>query len=650
MSWNSTRLSPFGTSAKSTSINSVKVYHSVDAHEDYDETTSFLANSNSKPTLAERIFPADNHDDQPPILHSMTATHNDHKIGPFSIWAIGVGSGLGGVFFGWQFILYGGFYYALIALIMAAYFYWIYAHFITELAIRYHCSGGSFDFVARALGTRASIAVAILSIIKLIAANAATALAVSSYLSEGGGATSTIWSYCIWILLYGGFTLCDCYGVKESSTLQMFVTAICIALVIFVVGVNFAMFDVNNLQQSSVGVPAIYKWYGMYSFLKGIPFALQFFDGFEEVPLLMSYAKDPEITIPYGIKLCYGTILTIAITVLISCTSAVDKSTLLESESPLLVGIEAYFGKESVVTYIVAYLVVLGLVVNFFAFVLFSSQQIQAISQSKLLPSILGYRHANSGAPIYASILSMIIGFTTTIAFSSLLGDDDAQDTLLIVAIVPTVLTYVFVLQCIVRIRDTELDARGKGKYGYGISSSSSSLSSTAAGRVPISKKKPASDTSIHGAHSPMARFLEDDEDYVASFPQTLRERVLGDDPKELYVSNGRGQARLSQVLCIFIIIGIICLSVTSFNYVYGMVVSFSLATLGYMVMITKAKQEMLLSEDRYGLSETVGTRSASSTGDYSSSGVDGDDEFDDISSLASSNLSGTRNPLAFHS
>ncbi len=68
------------------------------------------------------------------------------------------------------------------------------------------------------------------------------------------------------------------------------------------------------------------------------------------------------------------------------------------------------------------------------------------------------------------------------------------------------------------------------------------------------------------------------------------------------------------------------------------------------MVMITKAKQEMLLSEDRYGLSETVGTRSASSTGDYSSSGVDGDDEFDDISSLASSNLSGTRNPLAFHS
>jgi hypothetical protein len=45
------------------------------------------------------------------------ATHNeaDVKIGLPTIWAIGVGSALGGDFFGWEFILYGGFMSALMA-------------------------------------------------------------------------------------------------------------------------------------------------------------------------------------------------------------------------------------------------------------------------------------------------------------------------------------------------------------------------------------------------------------------------------------------------------------------------------------------------------------------------------------------------------
>ncbi len=35
---------------------------------------------------------------------------NASKIGIWTIWAIGVGSALGGDFFGWQFVLWGGAY------------------------------------------------------------------------------------------------------------------------------------------------------------------------------------------------------------------------------------------------------------------------------------------------------------------------------------------------------------------------------------------------------------------------------------------------------------------------------------------------------------------------------------------------------------
>jgi amino acid transporter len=61
---------------------------------------------------------------------------------------------LGGDFFGWQLVLYGGFFSAVGALLFSGAFYWLYAGVITELAARYRTSGGAFDFVKAALGKR----------------------------------------------------------------------------------------------------------------------------------------------------------------------------------------------------------------------------------------------------------------------------------------------------------------------------------------------------------------------------------------------------------------------------------------------------------------------------------------------------------------
>jgi ethanolamine permease len=96
---------------------------------------------------------------------------SDVKIGLPTIWAIGVGSVLGGDFFGWQFVTYGGMSSAVISVIIAALFYWLYAGAITELAARYRTTGGAFDFVRRALGEKLATVMAILELLKLILAN-----------------------------------------------------------------------------------------------------------------------------------------------------------------------------------------------------------------------------------------------------------------------------------------------------------------------------------------------------------------------------------------------------------------------------------------------------------------------------------------------
>jgi hypothetical protein len=89
---------------------------------------------------------------------------DDIKIGFWTIWAIGVGAALGGDFFGWQFVLYGGFLSAIVATLTASLFYWLYAGIITELAVRYKSTGGAFDFVNRALGPYEGALMAILGL------------------------------------------------------------------------------------------------------------------------------------------------------------------------------------------------------------------------------------------------------------------------------------------------------------------------------------------------------------------------------------------------------------------------------------------------------------------------------------------------------
>lgn len=362
--------------------------------------------------------------------------------------AIGVGSALGGDFFGWEFVLYGGFLSALVATAFAASFFWLYAGAITELAARYRTSGGSFDYVRAALGSRAGAVMATLGLLKLLLANSAIALAISSYLIQGGMPTS-LQPVC-WILTYGAFTLLDSIGVRQSANIQILATLLCIFILVFYSVSSLQKFSISRIKTSGLVND------GIIGFFKGFPFALQFFDGFEEVPLLMGYASDPEKTIPQAIISCYVTIAAIAIMILISGSGITPFSILIDSEAPLMDGIDAVYGQSSFISDAVANLVVMGLLVNFFAFVVFSSQQMQAVASAGQLPAFLAYRDATTGAPITASICSSTIGLVLTAGFALAFGESAAQDTLVTAALMPAILGYALLLQCIIRTRYVE--------------------------------------------------------------------------------------------------------------------------------------------------------------------------------------------------
>lgn len=344
----------------------------------------------------------------------------NNKIGLPVIWAIGVGSALGGDFFGWQFVLYGGFGSALFAVLFTGAFYWLYVGAITELAARYRTSGGSFDFVRNAMGRQYASWMAILGLLKLLLANSANALAISSYLVQAG--MSKYISTLIWIAMYVIFTTLDCIGVRQSANLQVLATLFCVIILLFYAASALSIFDSINIKTDG------FTNNGVEGFFKGLPFALQFFDGFEEVPLLMGYASKPDKTIPKAIVFCYITVFFIALAILIAGSGSASAQSLLNSEAPLMDVFELVYGDGTAFSDIMAYFVVLGLVVNFFSFILFSSQQVQAVAEAKQMPHFLSYRSPVSNSPVYASITTSIVGFLLTASFAYIFGEDAAQN------------------------------------------------------------------------------------------------------------------------------------------------------------------------------------------------------------------------------
>ncbi len=490
----------------------------------------------------------------------MSGDNHEVKIGLLTIWAMGVGSALGGDFFGWQFVLFGGFYSALTAVTFSAVFYWLYAAAITELAIRYKTTGGAFDFVKSSLGVRPGTLMAILNLLKLVLANSATALAISSYLGQGGLPSNM--KFACWVFTYGIFTLLDSVGVRESSALQITATILCVVILLFYSASNFTLFNIANINSR-----ATERYTGVEGFLQGLPFALAFFDGFEEIPLLIGYAIDPDKTIPQAVSICYVTITTIAVLVFISATGATDETILLASDAPLMVGIESVYGVGSVVSDMIAYLIVLGLVVNFYAFIVYTSQQVQTIAEAGFMPSFLAYRHPKHGAPIVASVVASVVGITITAVLSMVLTEDVAQDTLLAASLMPAIVGYVLLLECIVRIRAVE------AKY-------------------------------VDSANS---------RQQVVSYRDA---EVLGVEPKLLRFIYGTWGARLAQAMCVVMFIGLLVLASTSFNYMYGLLVTSVLGVLSYVVMITLVRDQ-LQDEASYG-------RSAGAGGEYGKVGGGG--------------------------
>lgn len=323
------------------------------------------------------------------------------------LWSIGVGSVIGGDFFGWNSTLHGGFGACLIALFLNAIMFGILAHCTTKLSTRIP-KGGAYRFVCHGIDQWTGLLIAALELIKLFWVLSALCFGLTDYLYMLINFPLELQFLC-YPILFIIFASLGMSGVRTSGNIQIFITCGCLLVLLFFwisVSTKFNFYT-HAIPDNS--------WINSWrSVLIAIPYGSWLFLGFEELPLIQieeeeekhhevdNFILSPSITSSTavistsltsndihlknrnkkvmfnGIVASFFTVFVSGmLTVTLSSSSEPGVDTLRGETSPLLSGIEEVYGKHNPVTILFGILSLLSLFAPCYSFMLYCSEHIQ---------------------------------------------------------------------------------------------------------------------------------------------------------------------------------------------------------------------------------------------------------------------------------
>src|ERR1041384_5032863 len=178
---------------------------------------------------------------------------------PFSLWALGVGYVISGMYFGWNLGLEkGGTGGLAIATFFIVILYITFTFSYTELACAMPKAGGGFDYATRALGKDWGFIAGMAQNIEFIFAPPAIAFAIGAYFNlffpQLPVLSIAIFSYVI-------FTALNIYGVKAAATFELIITIFAVGELLLFAGVSLPHFEWKNLQHNALP----HGWQGIFA-------------------------------------------------------------------------------------------------------------------------------------------------------------------------------------------------------------------------------------------------------------------------------------------------------------------------------------------------------------------------------------------------
>lgn len=377
-------------------------------------------------------------------------------LGPVTIWALGVGYVISGMYFGWNLGLpQGGPYGLLLATFVVTVMYVTFVLGYAELAGAMPRAGGAFVYAQAAFGPGVGFIAGVAQCIEFVFAPPAIAAAIGAYLAIFIKADPLVIAAGAYVL----FTALNVWGVKQSAWFEVVITVLAVGELLIFAGVTAPEFSWTAFSRD----PLPNGWAG---WLKAIPFAIWFYLAIEGIANVAEEAKDPKRDLSRGFGLAMLTLVVLAVLTFF-CAVGVDgwktvvypdgwaavpdeSGAYAQSDSPLPLALGKVVGVNHALYHLLIGIGLCGLLASFHGIILVAGRATFEMGRAGMLPWLLGLTSKRTKTPAFALVANMFVGL---LALTS-----NATGAIISVAVLGALTLYVISMAALFRLRVTQPD------------------------------------------------------------------------------------------------------------------------------------------------------------------------------------------------
>lgn len=298
----------------------------------------------------------------------------------------------------------------------------------TEFAVDMPVAGGAFSYLRVTFGEFAAFLTGANLVMDYVLSNAAVARSFTAYLGTAIGFPTTKWRFTVSGLPKGFneidlvavavvliITLIICYSTRESSVVNMVLTAMHILFIAFVIVVGFWRGDWKNFTEPAD--PRRHQGgffpFGASGVFNGAAMVYLSYIGYDAVSTLAEEVRDPVKDIPIGVS---GSVMLVTI---LYCLMAASMSKLLpydaiDPEAPFSAAFRGQSNGWKWVSNVIGAGASFGILTSLMVAMLGQARYMCVIGRSKVVPSWFARVHHKTCTPVNASAFLGI--FTAAIA------------------------------------------------------------------------------------------------------------------------------------------------------------------------------------------------------------------------------------------
>ena len=369
-------------------------------------------------------------------------------LGPLSIWGLGVGYVISGMYFGWNLGLpIGGVLGLGVATAAVTVFYVAFVLGYTEFASALPRAGGVFVYAGRAFGPDLAFLAGIVQILEYTLAPAACSLAIGAYVNQ---AVSSLPIQATAIGAYLLFTAINVWGVSLTVGFEIVMTVLavielCVFGFVVLPHFSWARFTEDPLPHGVGGAFA------------ALPFAVWFYLGIEGMANIAEETRNPGRDLPRGFFAAMATLVVLTAITLFGAVGVAGwhavvypdpANTAVTSDSPLPLAIAHVVSRDSGYFLLLTGVGLVGLIASLHGTLVAASRALMELGRARYLPAALGEIHPSRRTPVVALLVNMGVGIAA-IAIGR-------TDEIIVLSVFGALSLYLFASAAVLRLRATE--------------------------------------------------------------------------------------------------------------------------------------------------------------------------------------------------